>query len=61
MTCSGFGTAPPNEPECRSRSGPRRLISASTTPRMPTHIDGTSAAHIVVSETTMTSQRSRSR
>jgi hypothetical protein len=29
------------------------------TPRMPVHIDGTSAAHMVVSDTTITSQASR--
>ena len=36
------------------------MISAAASPRIPVHSDGTSAAHIVVSETTMTSQASRS-
>jgi len=58
MACNGFGTPPPKEPECRSDSGPRRVISAAASPRIPVHSDGTSAAHIVVSETTMTSQAS---
>jgi hypothetical protein len=52
-------TAPPNDPECRSRSGPVTSICASITPRMATHIDGTSAAHMPVSVTTTTSQASR--
>src|SRR5215472_6496013 len=59
MACTGFGTPPPNEPECRSVSGPRNVISAAVSPRIPVHRDGTSAAHIVVSETTITSQASR--
>ena len=58
MACSGFGTPPPNEPECTSVSAPRRSIWASMRPRIPVHMDGTSAAHIVVSEMTIMSQLS---
>ncbi len=61
MACSGFGTAPPNEPECRSVDGPRSVTSTSVSPRIPVHMDGTSAAHIVVSLMTTASQASRSR
>ena len=61
MACSGFGTPPPKLPECRSISGPVMSICASNRPRMPTHMDGTSAAHIEVSVMTITSQDSRSR
>ena len=39
-------------------SAPRRSIWASTRPRIPVHIEGTSAAHIVVSEMTIMSQLS---
>ena len=42
MACSGLGTAPPNEPECRSTAGPRRVISASASPRI--EVDG--AGHV---------------
>ena len=61
MACSGFGTPPPNDPECRSRTGPVKVTSAEASPRMPVHMDGTSAAHMPVSLTTITSQASRSR
>ena len=61
IACSGFGTPPPNDPECRSRTGPVSVTSAEASPRMPVHIDGTSAAHMPVSLTTITSQASRSR
>ena len=58
--CSGLGTAPPNEPECRSTAGPRRLISASARPRMAITALGRSRAAMPVSLTTTTSQASRS-
>ena len=58
---TGLGTAPPNEPECRSPSGPWKSTCPSVMPRMPVQIEGTSAAHIPVSLTTTTSQSSRSR
>ncbi len=61
MACSGFGIPPPNAPECRSRTGPVSVTSADASPRMPVHMDGTSAAHMLVSLTTITSQASRSR
>ena len=61
MACSGLGTAPPNEPECRSTAGPRRVISASARPRIETTALGTSGAAMPVSLTTTTSQSSRSR
>ena len=52
---------PPKEPECRSTAGPRRVISASASPRIATTALGTSGAAIPVSLTTTTSQASRSR
>ena len=61
MACSGLGTAPPKEPECRSTAGPRRVISASASPRMAVTALGTSGAAMPVSLTTTTSQASRSR
>ena len=35
-TVTGFGTAPPNDPECRSPLGPTTSSCTSTMPRMPT-------------------------
>ena len=60
MACSGLGTAPPKEPECRSTAGPRSVISASASPRMAVTALGTSGAAMPVSLTTTTSQASRS-
>src|SRR5207248_1017537 len=54
-------TPPPNDPECRSRTGPVSVTPTGSSPRMPVHMDGTSAAHMVVSLITITSQASRSR
>ena len=59
--CSGLGTAPPNEPECRSTSGPWTSTWQPMRPRMPTVVVGTSRAKTPVSVTTTTSGASRSR
>ncbi len=54
-----MGTAPPNEPEWMSVSGPNRSIWASARPRMPVQTVGVSSAHIPVSEMITTSAASR--
>ena len=61
MACRGLGTAPPNDPECRSTAGPRRVISAPASPRIEVTALGRSGAAMPVSLTTTTSQSSRSR
>ena len=58
---TGLGTAPPNEPECRSTSGPWKSTWQPTSPRMPIVVVGTSRAKTPVSVTTTTSGASRSR
>ena len=58
---AGLGTAPPNTPECRSRSGPWKSTVQLTRPRMPVTVLGTSSAIMPVSVMTTTSQSSRSR
>ena len=60
MACSGLGTPPPNEPECRSTAGPRRVISTPVRPRIDTTALGRSRAAMPVSLTTTTSQARRS-
>ena len=57
---SGLGTAPPNDPECRSTSGPWKSIWHVGQPAHAGAQRGTSAAHIAVSLTTTTSAPSRS-
>ena len=57
---SGFATAPPNRPECRSRDGPSTWTSTPARPRSPVQSDGMLRPTIGVSDTTRTSARSRS-
>ena len=56
----GFATAPPKCPECRSRLGPVTSISQQASPRSPVVSDGMSAPSMLVSDTSITSERNSS-
>src|ERR1051326_7049668 len=64
MSCasawSGFATAPPWRPECRSLAGPVSVSSSAARPRLATVIDGSSMRHIAPSAETTTSAFSMS-